>query len=798
MEITSDDIESVEKYVREYLSDILENALNDINETYSKVQRSWFFGAFSSKPTQFIFLPDEKEAIYSLIKYVQQKVNEMGITHYMKEDESYENNLSQSVFGLVFGTRRNIFTLFDINTQTDCTPSMLLQVQNEEQLQKTESRTHTNLMRLLATVDRNLPRKKPGYRFDEDLKMWCTYIRILGGPFLYKTVHANFVAAIPSLSAINRVAKIKSKFIFDAHLRVQELLEYLKTRKLPLAVCISEDATQIDGRIQYDSKSNQIVGFPNPINKTTGMPISDSFPATSCSMILKHFSSGRKPAKFVNVVMAQPIANYPAFCLMLYATDSKYTADEVNKRWQFIKNELAKVQIHVLTFSSDSDPRNNSAMRNRLLLGHQSKIFMNEGWFCSASNYVGFESFDFQDLYHIATKLRNWLLKTKRSPRIFLFGKYYIRISHLMFLLNHFSKDQHLLTHTILSGKDRQNYNSVLAICSKKVIALLEKNVPESQGTVVFLKMISNIIDAFSSKNISPIERIKKMWYTVFLIRIWRKFVSNTPRLTLEKNFLTQNCYACIEINAHSLILMILFLRKNNCPQYFMPFLYSSQPCEAFFGKLRSFTSMFSTKTNCSVKEILGRVDKIQLLSDITMNKNFVFPGVKSTHSFPDQQTFKLPTEDEIRSQITECKINAANDAIKFGLLNNNYTDDCFTCELPSIELKTKNVKDCAVNQQQMIQLNKVCLKNYAYKFIDKRVDENSPYVDLFPSNSLKYVVKKTSLCWLLRPDTSKLSSDRLLRVRGVQEPKGEIKQKIIKIVKKKKKKTKSRSLYIK
>lgn len=650
-------------------------------------------------------------------------------------------------------------------------------------IQEPDTRTHRYLKKLLTIANKNYSRKKPGYRFDEDLKSFATYIRLLAGPLAYSTIHRNFELAIPSLSTTNLFARKKAKCIFNGHLRTKELLEYLNKRNLPLAVAIAEDLTVIDGRIQYDAKSNQIVGFKTPIDKATGMPIADSYPARNIEEILKHFSSGLSAAQYVNVVMAQPLANCPAFCLLVYAKDSSNTAEDVMNRWNFIDQELAKANIKVLSVSTDSDPRYNSAMRKCSLLGHESHIFdeskkvTGKNWFRSGLSQANRKPFNFQDYVHIVTKMKNFFLKTARKPLMLPYGKYHIQISHLNYLLKHFGKDKHLLTKSVLNPVDRQNYDSVVRMCSEKVIHLLENKVPGSAGTVMFLKMIRNIIEAFSKNALDPLERLYKMWYTLFSSRIWRRFICLRKRATLKEIFLTQNCYACIEINAHNLILEMLHLKEINKPECFLPFLCNSQTCEAFFRRVRSFTSTYSTKANCSVKEILGRIDKIQLLDDISNNTQFEYPRIKSTHQFPNH-TFDLPSEREILNTIIKCQTDAANDAIKLGLLEKNYSVDCFACELAPVKIKepsNENVRD--IIPRQLIPLKRVDLSNYADKFHGKVVPENSPYVELQAINSKRQIVKKTSILWLLRPEQQKLSSDRLIRVRG------QVKSKSIKVL---------------
>lgn len=179
---------------------------------------------------------------------------------------------------------------------------------------------------------------------------------MLGGRSAYQTLHRNLPLALPSISTTDLYIRQMNDVLIESQLRSQGLLTHLKLRKLPLIVSLSEDATRIVGRPQYDSKTNQILGFVAPIDEN-GMPIPFSFSANNADEIIKHFS-GAETAHYVNVVMAQPLCeNASPYCLLLYATNSKFTAGDVIKRWNFIKNEFKQLGITSLTFCSDSDPR---------------------------------------------------------------------------------------------------------------------------------------------------------------------------------------------------------------------------------------------------------------------------------------------------------------------------------------------------------------------------------------------------------------------------------------------------------
>lgn len=74
------------------------------------------------------------------------------------------------------------------------------------------------------------------------------------------------------------------------------------------------------------------------------------------------------------------------------------------------------------------------------------------------------------------------------------------------------------------------------------VIKCLRKYVPGSEATVIFLQLLRDIIDSHRDQNLNPIQRIRKLWYNLFLIRIWRQFIVSHRNYKLIDNFLSSNC----------------------------------------------------------------------------------------------------------------------------------------------------------------------------------------------------------------------------------------------------------------
>lgn len=172
------------------------------------------------------------------------------------------------------------------------------QLNNKQHLEKnTPKNTSKMLNQLIAVAHHQMNKKKGGYRYNETIKEFASYMFMLAGRIAYETLCKNI--PFPSVSSISRYLQEKGPKIIEGNLRCKELLEYLEKRNLPLQVWLSEDATRVTGRIQYDSKSNQLVGFVLPLD-SNGMPIQMSFMARSAKEIEDHFKK-ESTANQVNI-----------------------------------------------------------------------------------------------------------------------------------------------------------------------------------------------------------------------------------------------------------------------------------------------------------------------------------------------------------------------------------------------------------------------------------------------------------------------------------------------------------------
>lgn len=264
------------------------------NMECTKEDKKSLFGPFSTEPSQIMLLPDTRDQIKILVKHVKKTIETKGFEYFTDceavTEYNYSVNVTQSALGPLFrDIQKHQFSGRD-SVQSNDKEYTHMDDNVISDTSKPSSASHRLLSKLKATADQNVSRKKAGYRFPNDLKSLAVYVRINGGKMVYETIQKNLELALPSLDTTNRIIRKMKNPIVEGNLRANELLEYLMDRELPLVVTLSEDATGIEGRVQYDPKTNQVTGFTLPL-AANGMPIPLAYPARSGIEIVSHFNN---------------------------------------------------------------------------------------------------------------------------------------------------------------------------------------------------------------------------------------------------------------------------------------------------------------------------------------------------------------------------------------------------------------------------------------------------------------------------------------------------------------------------
>lgn len=407
-----------------------------------------------------------------------------------------------------------------------------------------------------------------------------------------------------------------------------------------------------------------------------GMPVIDAFKGITQARILENLLKSTEKSSYVYTIMASPLKlSAPPFCLCIFGTNNRFQATQVKMRNDYIRETLSKVGITVIGTASDGDPRLLKYMKHELNLGSNTGAELppnfDEFYFASLYN----KSVVFQDTLHIMTKMRKALICINSELVI---GNYPISVAHLVNLVRDRPRGEHHLVLGDIFVKDQMNVGSVLKLINPVVSELVEKYYDtEGKGLVLYLKVIRCIYDSFESRYDRASERIRKISYATMFLRIWKN---------LEKamHFISLNAYTCVEINFHSLISIYRELRDTDKLRHFLPYRFSSQPCEEFFRTARSFTTSESTVINFSTYDFLHKIKRIQTATEL---KNYY-----SKKSNLDEQTMlddvEVISDDGIAAIVFESMQEAALDFLKCDI-----TPDLESCFKIGIKTPGLNIK---------------------------------------------------------------------------------------------------------
>lgn len=368
-----------------------------------------------------------------------------------------------------------------------------------------------------------------------------------------------------------------------------------------------------------------------------------------------------------------------------------------------------------------------------------------------------------QDIIHIGTKLRNRLLK---STTVLLIGNKIASCSHLKILINSVPKSIHGLVYKDICPDDRQNFSSLQKIMEPKVRSALADFVKDSEGTIEFIRICAEITSSLYDDNLSPLERLFHIWRATFFLRAWRISVQNS----LNEHFITRNAYACIELNAKNLIILIKKFRDEQLTEYFIPTIFNSQPCEGFFRNVRSMGTMNYVRVNFTILELIHLIGRVELMNDIMYFKlndvDVHFPRNKLIKGVSNN--FKLPSDLEIRHTIQQALNVALEDIKKFGM--NVTAAKIKNCKLANVNIEltpknpiNSNEKNINLGISVENEMEKSQFQNLKERLIETN-DECSSFVNVGEENAPK-LVRKSTVMWALSSSSKKLSADRLKRV---------------------------------
>lgn len=243
-------------------------------------------------------------------------------------------------------------------------------------------------------------------------------------------------------------------------------------------------------------------------------------------------------------------------------------------------------------------------------------------------------------------------------------------------------------------------YRAVQTMCDKKVTTLLSSQIQNSEGTAIYSDMIHEVLEAYISPKLKPLERVELLWEWVILLRMWRAWILKQKDYSLSNNFITTNTYYCIEINAYCLIQAIIQFREQNKPTLVLPWLLSSQPCERTFRMLRSTTTSHCGVVSFSILDLQNHFRRVESLSStyLKLGNEFVFPRHCKAFKISDATShiqISLPNNCEIENAVQLALHRAVTRALSYGLIkksSRSFMPDLRVIHQSEVDINTTDI----------------------------------------------------------------------------------------------------------
>jgi hypothetical protein len=140
---------------------------------------------------------------------------------------------------------------------------------------------------------------------------------------------------------------------------------------------------------------------------------------------------------------------------------------------------------------------------------------------------------------------------------------------------------------------DRQDDSAATRLFSGDALQWLVEKYPDLHGTIIYLFIFGELIDAYQNRQISLHERIKMAFRARFFIETWEKFI-DSAHYPKAKHFLSKETCDIMKTLIDGLIKLVLVYRDLPIIYPLLLWLLSTEVCEHVFGLSRQILPDFT------------------------------------------------------------------------------------------------------------------------------------------------------------------------------------------------------------
>ncbi|KAJ7659816.1 hypothetical protein DFH06DRAFT_1326841 [Mycena polygramma] len=150
------------------------------------------------------------------------------------------------------------------------------------------------------------------------------------------------------------------------------------------------------------------------------------------------------------------------------------------------------------------------------------------------------------------------------------------------------------LYHRDVERLDRQDDAAACRLFCAAVLEWLAENHPDYIGEIVYLFVFGELVDAYQSREITHMERVKLALRARYFLDAWAKYLQ-VAGYKQQDYFLSREAVDIARFLIEGIISLI-FIHRDHIPGTIplLPWLHSSEPCEHTFGNSRDIVKDFT------------------------------------------------------------------------------------------------------------------------------------------------------------------------------------------------------------
>ena len=151
------------------------------------------------------------------------------------------------------------------------------------------------------------------------------------------------------------------------------------------------------------------------------------------------------------------------------------------------------------------------------------------------------------------------------------------------------------LYHRDVEKLDRQDDNAATRLFSAAALDFVTKQFPDRLGLVTYLFVMGEIVDAYQSRTISHLERVKMVLRCRYFLRLWKRFL-NVAGYAKSKHYISREADDILNTLIDGLIGLVYIYRDHLSGQRYplLLWLHSTKICEHVFTECRKLVKDFS------------------------------------------------------------------------------------------------------------------------------------------------------------------------------------------------------------